>query len=154
MSLGSLKISELRRPLFRFFSFFAIFFIEMSPLYEQLAKLTKEQLIERVIQLTASTTPATTAAASKTVNAISGLTNAQRPFHFEKHMQRRIALKVMYLGWNYCGLAWQDVHINTVELQLFYALKKVRLIQDQDACEFTRCGRTDKGVSALCQVGF
>jgi tRNA pseudouridine38/39 synthase len=35
---------------------------------------------------------------------------------------------------------------------LFDALLKVKLIQDRLSCKYTRCGRTDKGVSALGQV--
>ena len=35
---------------------------------------------------------------------------------------------------------------------LFDALKKTCLIADIESCNFSRCGRTDKGVSALGQV--
>ena len=29
---------------------------------------------------------------------------------------------------------------------------KAKLIEDKDTCNYARCGRTDVGVSALCQV--
>jgi len=40
----------------------------------------------------------------------------------------------------------------TVELELFKALEKTKLIQSKDTCNYSRCGRTDKGVSAMGQV--
>ncbi len=39
-----------------------------------------------------------------------------------------------------------------VEAQLFFAAKKVKLIRDLASAAISRCGRTDKGVSALGQV--
>ena len=39
--------------------------------------------------------------------------------------------------------------------QLFAALRRTRLIEEGlgwEALEYSRCGRTDKGVSALCQA--
>ena len=38
------------------------------------------------------------------------------------------------------------------QYHLFEALKEVRLIKDQETCRFSRCGRTDRGVSSFCQV--
>ncbi|KAG2370637.1 hypothetical protein C9374_001000 [Naegleria lovaniensis] len=69
----------------------------------------------------------------------------------KQHMEY-IALKVAYLGFNYQGLARQAHNTNTIEYHLFEALKKVKLIESEEKSEYTRCGRTDKGVSALCQV--
>ncbi|KAI8082705.1 pseudouridine synthase [Halteromyces radiatus] len=78
----------------------------------------------------------------------------QRPFDMTKYRQRRIALKVAYLGWKYAGFAAQgdEVNIPTVEGPIFYALEHCRLIVDRDSCDYTRCGRTDRGVSGLGQV--
>ncbi|OBZ88538.1 putative tRNA pseudouridine synthase C25B8.05 [Choanephora cucurbitarum] len=63
-------------------------------------------------------------------------------------------LKVAYLGWRYSGFATQNDEVSTptVEDQLFQALEACRLIADRNQCQFTRCGRTDKGVSGLGQV--
>ncbi|CAD7698463.1 unnamed protein product [Ostreobium quekettii] len=78
-----------------------------------------------------------------------------RPFSMSKYRTRFIALKIIYLGWRYHGLAAQ-AHMNqTVEAELFYALRRTRLIAedaDSKSVFYSRSGRTDKGVSALCQV--
>jgi len=59
------------------------------------------------------------------------------------------------LGWHYNGLAYCDPAITplpTVELELFKALEKSKLIQSRETCNYSRCGRTDKGVSSMGQV--
>ncbi|KAG7694410.1 hypothetical protein KL930_003729 [Ogataea haglerorum] len=85
--------------------------------------------------------------------------NAKKPrrdFDFSKYNRRRIALKFSYLGWNYHGLAYQNdtSNVPTVELFILKALEKTKLISNLDPteCDFSRCGRTDKGVSAMNQV--
>jgi len=40
----------------------------------------------------------------------------------------------------------------TIEAVLFDALLKTRLIESRATCNYHRCGRTDKGVSAFSQV--
>ncbi|KAI8879869.1 tRNA pseudouridine synthase [Backusella circina FSU 941] len=79
---------------------------------------------------------------------------SERPFDMQHYQQRRIALKVTYFGWNYSGFASQNNErkIPTVEGELFKALEKCKFITNPDACNFSRCGRTDKGVSGLGQV--
>jgi tRNA pseudouridine38/39 synthase len=68
-------------------------------------------------------------------------------------MQRNIALKVSYMGDSYNGLARQTHCNNTVEHHIFAALQKLRLIDERSYNHhYTRCGRTDKGVSAHSQV--
>lgn len=42
--------------------------------------------------------------------------------------------------------------MSTVESELFAAFLKLNLISDPKSCDYSRCGRTDKGVSALGQV--
>ncbi|KAJ9062745.1 pseudouridine synthase deg1 [Entomophthora muscae] len=88
-----------------------------------------------------------------------------RPFDISKYQCRPIALKVFYLGWNYMGLASQGENscalplaksskgdITTIEDYIFSALVTCRLIADAKNVDLSRCGRTDKGVSGLCQV--
>ena len=81
----------------------------------------------------------------------------QKPFDFTKYPSRHVALHVMYAGWNYHGFASQGADasgVDTVETQLFAALKCRLIAPDAtwQSCDYTRCGRTDAGVSALSQV--
>lgn len=57
-----------------------------------------------------------------------------------------------YTGWVHEGLVAQVDTENTVEEYIFKALLKSRLIQSREASQWTKCGRTDKGVSAFKQV--
>ncbi|ODV80845.1 tRNA pseudouridine synthase [Suhomyces tanzawaensis NRRL Y-17324] len=103
---------------------------------------TKEQLIKKIKELENVPTP-------KAVKK-------QKPFDFSKHNTRFVALKFAYLGWNYSGLAYQfePTPKPTIESELLNAMVTAKLIEDVDpsACKFSRCGRTDKGVSAMNQV--
>lgn len=76
----------------------------------------------------------------------------KKQFDFSKCKQRYIALKILYFGWNYDGLASQLDNENTVEYHLFQALTKTCLVESRDTCKYNRCGRTDKGVSSYGQV--
>ncbi|XP_022110224.1 tRNA pseudouridine(38/39) synthase-like [Acanthaster planci] len=76
----------------------------------------------------------------------------QRPFDFSKYNTRHVALRIAYLGWDYQGFASQENTDKTIEAELFEALTKTRLIQSRDTANYSRCGRTDKGVSAFGQV--
>jgi tRNA pseudouridine38/39 synthase len=78
-----------------------------------------------------------------------------------------IALKLAYLGKRYNGFEYHSKNITsrtTIEEELWKALNKARLIFPKDTkplepgevnwegCEYSKCGRTDKGVSAFGQV--
>ncbi|KAG6443866.1 hypothetical protein O3G_MSEX003051 [Manduca sexta] len=58
----------------------------------------------------------------------------------------------MYFGWDYQGFVVQEDSIQTIEHHLFHALTKACLIESRESCQYHRCGRTDKGVSAFGQV--
>lgn len=94
----------------------------------------------------------------------------KKAFNSSLYSTRHIALKIAYLGANYGGF---EYHANnlfstpTVEEQIFKALLKARLVPNSgipseeetvlgwpgdDAVEYSKCGRTDKGVSAFGQV--
>ncbi|GES85723.1 tRNA pseudouridine(38/39) synthase [Rhizophagus clarus] len=77
-----------------------------------------------------------------------------RPFDWSKYSIRHIALKIAYFGWNYSGFASQgnEEDFPSVEGHLFKALLNAKLISDPSDCNFSKCGRTDKGVSGLGQV--
>lgn len=83
-------------------------------------------------------------------------TKKQKTFDFSKYTKRKIALRFSYLGWNYQGLALQGerTELPTVEEKIMEALFRIKLIGsiNQDECDFSRCGRTDRGVSAMNQV--
>ncbi|CAD6192204.1 unnamed protein product [Caenorhabditis auriculariae] len=55
-------------------------------------------------------------------------------------------------GWEHDGLVQQPNNYNTVEFHIMMALKKTRLIESWEECDYSRCGRTDKGVSAFKQT--
>ncbi|GMM37019.1 pseudouridine synthase [Saccharomycopsis crataegensis] len=105
----------------------------------------KQKLIERIQQLESSIT----AKQQQTKQP-------KKEFDFSKHHTRFIALKFSYLGWNYNGLAYQthETELPTVEETVLKALEKCKLIPSMNPNDFkfSRCGRTDKGVSAMNQV--
>ncbi|KAM7511291.1 hypothetical protein LguiB_010166 [Lonicera macranthoides] len=70
------------------------------------------------------------------------------------HSSRRyVALKVMYFGQRFYGFASEAQMDPTVESEIFKALEKTRLIEgDKKKLQYSRCGRTDKGVSSVGQV--
>jgi tRNA pseudouridine38/39 synthase len=65
---------------------------------------------------------------------------------------KNMAFKFMYNGKNYDGLVVQKDTKNTIEEHIFTALKKAKLIEDENSCNFARCGRTDAGVSSVGNV--
>lgn len=84
-----------------------------------------------------------------------------------KYNTRLIALKLAYLGKRYNGFEYhsgQTTPLPTIEEELWKALNKARLIFPKDTnplypgdvnwegTEYSKCGRTDKGVSAFGQV--
>ncbi|KAK3110342.1 pseudouridine synthase deg1, partial [Teratosphaeriaceae sp. CCFEE 6253] len=100
------------------------------------------------------------------------------PFDPSRYHTRLIALKFAYLGSDYNGFehhANNTTPLPTVEEELWKALRKTRLIAPEfpagkkgrceavgegeeeeevcwEGCEYSKCGRTDRGVSAFGQV--
>ncbi|KAL0286237.1 UNVERIFIED_CONTAM: tRNA pseudouridine(38/39) synthase [Sesamum calycinum] len=70
------------------------------------------------------------------------------------HLPKRyIALKVMYFGQRFYGFASEAQMDPTIESEIFKALQKTRLISgNRKELQYSRCGRTDKGVSSVGQV--
>ena len=90
-----------------------------------------------------------------------------REFDPSKYSTRLIALKFAYLGQRYNGLEFHSNNktpLPTIEEELWKALNKARLVfptpntllgpaePNWEGCEYSKCGRTDKGVSAFGQV--
>ncbi|XP_031275559.1 tRNA pseudouridine(38/39) synthase isoform X2 [Pistacia vera] len=70
-----------------------------------------------------------------------------------RHSKRYVALKVMYFGQRFYGFASEAQMEPTVESEIFNALEKTRLlVADKKESQYSRCGRTDKGVSSVGQV--
>lgn len=84
-----------------------------------------------------------------------------------KYSTRLIALKFAYLGQCYNGLEYHpnsEKPLPTIEEELWKAFTKARLIFptpgaqaepgeiNWEGCDYSKCGRTDKGVSAFGQV--
>ncbi|KAI1745751.1 pseudouridine synthase [Xylaria scruposa] len=77
-----------------------------------------------------------------------------------KYSTRLIALKLAYLGKNYGGFEYQkSTNVPTIEEELWKAMVKSCLIFPENPdeinwhpWEYSKCGRTDRGVSAFGQV--
>ncbi|KAG6013335.1 hypothetical protein E4U43_007346 [Claviceps pusilla] len=86
--------------------------------------------------------------------------HAKRKMDPWRYSSRFIALKLAYLGKNYGGFEFQAMgNQPSIEEELWNALTKACLIFPQDervvqfeCCEYSKCGRTDRGVSAFGQV--
>ncbi|KAL5635274.1 hypothetical protein ACGC1H_003089 [Rhizoctonia solani] len=118
----------------------------MASTKPKLEDLSKEQLIARIYELERQLPPQSRR--PQTVH---------NPFPFSQHPIRKIALKFSYAGWLYNGLAAQSqpTPLATVEQVLFDALVDTRLVDPEkgmDGCGWSRCGRTDRGVSSAGQV--
>ncbi|CAR28454.1 hypothetical protein ZYGR_0S00840 [Zygosaccharomyces rouxii] len=129
---------------------------EMSlPTASNYSAWTKEQLIEKIVELE-NHQDVQNSKKHKKASPELPKTKRRREFDFSKYNTRFIALKFSYLGWNYNGLAVQkDVTpLPTVEGVIIDALMKCRLVASSNVQDFrfSRCGRTDKGVSAMNQV--
>lgn len=125
-------------------------------------KWSKTQLVKKILELQGTATEtqvqSNTAGVKTAENETTNLKveKLQKSFDFNKYCKRKIALRFSYLGWNYQGLALQaeNTDLPTIEEKIMQALFKVKLIGslDQKDCDFSRCGRTDRGVSAMNQV--
>ncbi|XP_026474937.1 tRNA pseudouridine(38/39) synthase-like [Ctenocephalides felis] len=121
---------------------------------DDLQKLDKEDLIAKIIQLEAHNTQLkniiqkSQAGSEKDVNE----KYKGKGYDFANSYSRHILLKFYYLGWDYNGYASQEDSTKTIEYHLFKALTRACLIESRQTCNYHRCGRTDKGVSAFSQV--
>lgn len=81
-----------------------------------------------------------------------------RPFDFSRFATRKVALWLAYWGEAYHGFTTSgSADDGTVESALFAALSRTKLVDESKgrggaAWEYSRCGRTDRGVSAFAQV--
>ena len=95
------------------------------------------------------------------------IARVEREFDSSKYSTRFIALKFAYLGQKYNGFEYHannKTPLPTIEETLWKALDKARLIfptepsstngdeVNWEGCDYSKCGRTDRGVSAFGQV--
>ncbi|VVB11698.1 unnamed protein product [Arabis nemorensis] len=67
--------------------------------------------------------------------------------------KRFIALKIMYFGKRFYGFSAEAQMEPSIESEFFKALERTRLlVGDKKDCSYSRCGRTDRGVSSTGQV--
>ncbi|KAG8705307.1 hypothetical protein FRC09_003037, partial [Ceratobasidium sp. 395] len=115
----------------------------------KLEDLSKQELIARIYALEAQLPPNSHRKRPQI--------HQTEPFPFHLHPTRKVAFKFSYAGWAYNGLAAQSqpTPLPTVEQVLFDAFVATRLVDPvggMDGCGWSRCGRTDRGVSAAGQV--
>ena len=97
--------------------------------------------------------PATDVSASADPSMAPDSKKPKKEFDMDRYRKRHIALQIQYEGEHYYGFTSQAGGCEeTVEKHLFEALVKLKLIKDKHSCNYSRCGRTDRGVSALGQV--
>lgn len=135
-----------------------------------LEQLSHKDLLQRCMRAESKLSSIATNAKKPTDDARAASTHRRRmrqpPLEYNNYGYRKIAIKIAYFGGEYDGFASQAHTYTTVEHKLFDAMEVSRLVPhrplpwlevDQVSqyawnCDYSRCGRTDKGVSALCQV--
>lgn len=116
---------------------------------------SKEDLIAKINQLENNPLPISNGEDVSHLRIKPPKKQKKKEFDWSKQNMRFVAFKFAYLGWNYNGLALQGepTPLPTVEEMFLKALAKVKLIKEPiEEVKFSRCGRTDKGVSAMNQV--
>lgn len=77
----------------------------------------------------------------------------RHPSAMQLYTKRYIALKIMYFGKRFYGFASEAQMDPTIESEVFKALQRTKLLDGSRAeSKYSRCGRTDKGVSSTGQV--
>ncbi|UYV67257.1 PUS3 [Cordylochernes scorpioides] len=113
---------------------------------------SKEELCSYVRQLRAHVKQLRNIIAKSNSTAQDSGHKHQQAFDFKKYKRRHVALKFLYLGWDYQGFTVQEDTANTIEAEMFKALRRTCLLESRETSNYHRCGRTDTGVSAFSQV--
>ena len=115
-----------------------------------LMHLEKSELVTRLMALQKHVSETK----EKEFGIIAKKEHKQRDVDWSKASYRRIALKFAYLGAKFNGLQIQTACASTVESHLWRAIvrAKLRKADDMPGEGYSRCARTDKGVSAFQQV--
>ncbi|KAI2463202.1 pseudouridine synthase [Annulohypoxylon bovei var. microspora] len=123
-------------------------------------KWTKDALIERIKTLEAASGLSAGEIPHRETAGAPRKKKAERKIDPAKYATRLVAFKLAYLGKRYGGFEFAEhAHLTSVEEELWKAFTKACLIFPEnpdevnwDGCEYSKCGRTDKGVSAFGQV--
>ncbi|KAI0885368.1 pseudouridine synthase [Annulohypoxylon maeteangense] len=119
-------------------------------------KWTKEGLIKRIQALEAASLAAGVALPPE----VPALPEKKKTIDPSKYSTRLVAFKLAYFGKRYGGFEFSlHANIPSIEEELWKAFVKACLIFPEnpevvnwDSWEYSKCGRTDKGVSAFGQV--
>ncbi|KAI0832968.1 pseudouridine synthase [Hypoxylon sp. FL0890] len=122
-----------------------------------------ENIPQTAQELTKPTTPEDATTTSTTPNDVAGLTKKKKKeskIDPSKYTTRLVAFKLAYLGKRYGGFEYADhANLPSIEEELWKAFTKACLIFPENpdvvnwnAWEYSKCGRTDRGVSAFGQV--
>ncbi|KAG9159525.1 hypothetical protein Leryth_019585 [Lithospermum erythrorhizon] len=105
-----------------------------------------EGVVEKTKRLQLANNKANRKKSKETTPDSGAMSNWQFPRRF-------VALKIMYFGKRFYGFASEAQMDPTVESEIFKALEKTRLVNgEKKDWQYSRCGRTDKGVSSVGQV--
>jgi tRNA pseudouridine38/39 synthase len=121
---------------------------KIEKLKKNLYEMNKDEIVKRVLSACVENATVLNIISKSIKTDISAKINEKIKFNIQKHM----AFKFMYIGKNYDGLVTQKDTRNTIEEHIFNALKTASLIQSEDTCNYSRCGRTDAGVSSIGNV--
>lgn len=107
-----------------------------------------EQLLNRLVSLESSLLEPNVSRNKKP----SPFPSNNRSINHNDYEYAHYAIRLSYQGQKYQGFTVQIHNKNTIEEELMQAMERTRLIQHRDRCQWSRCGRTDKGVSGSGQV--
>nr|CAB3265320.1 tRNA pseudouridine(38/39) synthase-like [Phallusia mammillata] len=131
---------------------------------DELTEMTKQELIDKYLLLQTQHLKLKNNHTCKPLSKTEIMINKFKPRKTKRRKQksreldflhcnyRYVAFKVAYLGWDYNGLQENGDLSDTIEGVLKEALRQVKLVGRDLPVRFTKCGRTDKGVSGFVQV--
>lgn len=123
-------------------------------LLETISKLPKEDLVKFLLLSQQNTNQTSLSKNDKEKEKSKKKSKKDKGFNFQDFNFCYVAFKLAYFGWNYCGFAIQPHTSPTIEEKLFDAFLSTKLIETKDFKKnnYSRCGRTDRGVSSFGQV--
>lgn len=118
---------------------------------ENLQKLSRRDLIDRIRRLEVTNTSLKKVAAKRNLLNAQNTPKYRNDKNFKTNL-RHVALKIAYLGWDWDGFTSDDNSKHTIEKYLLNALLKTCLIDDPHDSNYRHYIQTEPGVSAFGQV--